>query len=413
MFRNYLLTAWKVYARRKLYTAINLACIVLTLVVLTVIAAMAENALRPSGVEGRSDRFLQVWRVQTEHPGEGWVSGSSPGYKLIQTQLRPLASVRVLATVGDAEPVSVYHQEQVHKRTLRQVDAAYWQVLDFRLLAGRLTQPADDDQGRAVVVVNQSTAHQLFGEGRALGHRIDIGGRGFEIIGVVADELHINAYADLWVPIASQLSSDYRHQLTGRFNALLMADSPAGLPAVRADVERAARAFRHDDHREGSVTHFWADSKLDMLARALTGNHSRADSGAGSVLAVAAGLALLFMLLPALNLVNLNMGRILERSTEIGVRRAFGATRGQLVAQLMQENLLLCLAGGAIALAGSALVLAWLEASGLVPYLRVHLNLAVFGWGLLLSLMFGLLSGAVPAWRMSGMQPVSALKGFA
>ena len=60
MLRNYLLTAYKVFMRRKLFTAINLACIVLTLVVLMVIAALLETAFFPSGVEGKSERFLQV-----------------------------------------------------------------------------------------------------------------------------------------------------------------------------------------------------------------------------------------------------------------------------------------------------------------------------------------------------------------
>ncbi|MER3408042.1 MAG: ABC transporter permease, partial [Nitrososphaera sp.] len=54
------------------------------------------------------------------------------------------------------------------------------------------------------------------------------------------------------------------------------------------------------------------------------------------------------MLLPALNLVNLNMGRIMERRTEIGVRKAFGATSAQLVRQLIVENLLLCGIGGVL-----------------------------------------------------------------
>jgi putative ABC transport system permease protein len=53
------------------------------------------------------------------------------------------------------------------------------------------------------------------------------------------------------------------------------------------------------------------------------------------------------------------------------------------------------------------------EASGLIPYLHVHLDLAVFGWGLLITAVFGVVSGVLPAWRMSRMDPVYALKGVA
>jgi putative ABC transport system permease protein len=127
---------------------------------------------------------------------------------------------------------------------------------------------------------------------------------------------------------------------------------------------------------------------------------------------IVAGM-LVFMLLPALNLVNLNMGRILERSSEIGVRKAFGATSRQLAGQLVVENILLCLAGGLLGLACAQLVLWWLEASQLIPYLEVHVNLKVFGAGMLIALVFGLLSGLIPAWKMSRLDPVHALKGAA
>ena len=55
--------------------------------------------------------------------------------------------------------------------------------------------------------------------------------------------------------------------------------------------------------------------------------------------------------------------------------------------------------------------LLWLEGSGLIPYLKVSINFAVFGWGMLLAVVFGLLSGVLPAWKMSRLHPVQALKG--
>jgi putative ABC transport system permease protein len=174
-----------------------------------------------------------------------------------------------------------------------------------------------------------------------------------------------------------------------------------------------ARTVKYDDPKEFNQAWFWADGKLDFFARQLLGTHKQADSGAWLLLAIIGTLMLLFMALPALNLINLNTGRILERSAEIGVRKAFGASSRQLVWQFVVENVLLCIVGGVLGLGFAMLALRWLEGSGLIPYLQVDLDLAVFGWGLLLAVVFGLLSGVVPAWKMSRLHPVQALKGDA
>jgi putative ABC transport system permease protein len=273
-----------------------------------------------------------------------------------------------------------------------------------------------------VAVVNASTAGRLFPGGRAVGRRIDIGGRPFTIVGVVADAMHLNAFSDIWTPLTTAPSSDYRQQLFGSFTALLLAKSPADLPAIRREVVQASSRVEFDDPAKWKRALFRADSKLDAFARLTIGGDNPAEgemtvdegsSGAAIMLSAIAVLMLLFMLLPALNMVNLNVGRIMERSAEIGVRKAFGATSATLIGQLVVENVLLCLAGGVLALGCAQGVLWWLQRSALIPYLDVDVNLAVFGWSLLIATVFGLLSGVLPAWRMARLDPVSALKGNA
>jgi putative ABC transport system permease protein len=230
---------------------------------------------------------------------------------------------------------------------------------------------------------------------------------------VVGDVMQMNAYADIWAPVSTYPSTSYQNETRGPFVALIMGRSPADLPRIQREVERAARSFVPEDPRTRPITTFWADSKLDVFARTLLDNNSVADSGAATLLLIIGSGMLLFMLLPALNLVNLNMGRIMERSSEIGVRKAFGATSMQLAGQLVVENIILCLAGGLIGLACAQGVLWMLEASQLIPYLEVHINLEVFGCGMLIAFVFGLLSGLIPAWKMSRLDPVHALKGAA
>jgi putative ABC transport system permease protein len=414
MLKNYLLTAYKVFMRRKLFTAINLACIVLTLVVLMVIVSLLETAFFPKGVEGKSDRFLQVMLVRMDSEGSHSISRTPLGYKLIDKYLKPMPGVERVAAVTITQPVSVYQGDRVTELQMRRADADYWKVLDFQLLAGRLPTADDDASGRVVAVVNRSTARKLFaGPAAAIGQKIDVGGRMFEIIGVVEDVLHLNAYADIWAPLSTFTSSDYRNNLTGQFFALILANKAADLPRIRRDVERIASGVVPDDPAKWKRVRFWADSKLDLFARLTVGNDEGPDSRAGKLLAMIGGAMLLFMLLPALNLVNLNTGRIMERRSEIGVRKAFGATSTQLAAQLVVENVLLCLAGGLIALVATAGALRWIESADLIPYLQVQMDLAVFGYGLLIATVFGLLSGVIPAWKMSRLDPVHALKGAA
>lgn len=410
MLRNYLLTAWNVLMRRKLFTAINLLCIVLTLVVLMVITALLENAFFPRGVEGKSERFLQVMMLDAQGPHAR--INSPLGYKIIDKYLKPMKSVEMVSAVSIPRTVSVYQQGQVYALEMRHTDAEYWHILDFHVLAGRVINAADVAQGRMEAVVNASTARQLFPAGSALGHKISVGGQSFEIVGVVDDEMHVNAFADIWTPVATSPSSDYRQQFSGEFTALLLAKSAADLPQLRQEVEQISRTVQYDDPKKITRVQLFADSKLDVFARNIL-NSRNADSGAGALLATIVAAMLLFMLLPALNLVNLNMGRIMERRSEIGVRKAFGATSAQLVWQLIVENMLLCVAGGAIGLAAARAVLWWLEGSGLIPHLKVDMNLAIFGYGLLLSFLFGLMSGVIPALKMSRLDPAHALKGNA
>ncbi len=79
----------------------------------------------------------------------------------------------------------------------------------------------------------------------------------------------------------------------------------------------------------------------------------------------------------------------------------------------MVENLLLCLAGGVIGLACAQAVLMWISYSGVIPYLHLSINLPVMAYGFLITVVFGLVSGVLPAWKMSRLDPVHALKGTA
>ena len=154
------------------------------------------------------------------------------------------------------------------------------------------------------------------------------------------------------------------------------------------------------------------ETLFDTLGRMFVGSGSGLGTGYGAKLALVLAIATtVFMLLPAVNLMNLNTSRILERASEIGVRKAFGASSRVLVGQFVVENVVLTLVGAALGFVIAAWLLSAINASGIIQYASLQLNYRIFAWGVGLALVFGLLSGVYPAWRMSRLHPVEALKG--
>ncbi len=189
----------------------------------------------------------------------------------------------------------------------------------------------------------------------------------------------------------------------------MLANSAADFPIIKEEFKSRIAQMEFPDTSPVNKAIGDTETQFEFASRQFS--PGQADNHPKSLLAGIAMLMVLFMLLPAVNLININISRIMERAGEIGVRKAFGASSWTLVGQFVVENVLLTLIGGAIALAGSYLVLQALTESGLIPYAQFHLNYRIFLYGLSLAVFFGLFSGVYPAWKMSRLHPVQALKG--
>ena len=117
-----------------------------------------------------------------------------------------------------------------------------------------------------------------------------------------------------------------------------------------------------------------------------------------------------FMLLPCFNLIKMNTGRILERKSEVGIRKAFGADRSHIIGQFVFENILLTCLGGILAFLLSFIVIYYFNTFEIIPNVSFVFNTKVFGYGLLIMLLFGLLSGILPSIKMSNTSIVQSLK---
>lgn len=411
MLKNYLLMASKVYWRRKMFTAINLMCIVLTLVVLLVVTAVMEHSFAPSGVDVNRDRIVTVSHYTKF--GKNMTMSNGLGFKLIELYLKPIASAERVSAVTRPIPVAVYQDNHVEKLSMRFTDATYWEIYRYALLEGRFLQVSDVEDGRSVVVLNKVIANKLFGDSSAVGKKLNVRSHQYEVVGVVDDGQKASGNPEMWAPHSSMPSSTYRSSLTGDFFAVLMARSAADLPMLKKDVLDNGKRIIDEDPSKSIKTLLLANTQFDTFARGFSSDSRSEDAGAERILVWIMILMFLFMLLPALNLVNLNLGRMMERSAEIGVRKAFGASTLALVKQFLIENIVLSIIGCVIALIVTHLFLTWVNFTGFLPSLNLGVNLSVFVYGLIVTVVFGVVSGVVPAWRMARLDPVYALKGNA
>jgi putative ABC transport system permease protein len=198
--------------------------------------------------------------------------------------------------------------------------------------------------------------------------------------------------------------------MMGGYNALVLARSRDDFPKLKHAFAAQLPQMPLTDPKSFTAYGGGLDTLFESVSRNLFSRQLQ-QSYAGRLRTVMLGVGLLFLLLPTLNLVTINLSRIMERASEIGVRKAFGASSLTLIGQFVVENLVLTLIGGLVGYVLSALVLVALNRSGVIPYANFDLNLRIFGYGVLGALVFGLISGVWPAFRMSRMQAVDALRG--
>ncbi|MFY9825340.1 MAG: ABC transporter permease [Thermoanaerobaculia bacterium] len=415
MIRNYLKVALKVLGRRKFFTFASLFGISITLLVLLVATALLDYVFAARTPEVHADRMLGVYRLSMEGPE--FVQTSQPGYGFLDRYVRPMEKlpyVERIAYVTEARTVVSYLNGRKIQSALRRTDGDFWRVLAFDFVEGGPFTVADNENGRLVAVISE-TARERFFDGRpAVGKIIEADGQRFRVAGVVRDvpALRYASSADLWVPVTSAKTSGYKQEWLDNFYALILARRRADLPQVKAEYQaRLREAEKHlPDPKTYKVLVSGADTLFEGAARIFLPVRETASPGY-RLRVVLLGLMLGFMLLPTINLVNMNLSRILDRASEIGVRRAFGASSRTLVGQFLIENLVLTLIGAAIGLVLTLGVLWAFNASGLIAHLQLQLNFRIFLYGLAIAVFFGLFSGVYPAWRMSKLHPVQALRG--
>lgn len=292
----------------------------------------------------------------------------------------------------------------------KHTNADYWKVLEYHFLEGKPYNQSQIDNAEYVAVISMKTKQAYFGdEPTVVGKYISADNINYRVIGVVDNvpkTLH-NLAGDMYLPYTVAKDNYNKPELMGAFNAVLLAKTKADIPKLKAEFEQMMKKIPIPT-KEFDTIYSHADTYFTSITRRLAGDGK--DSGTSSVVGGISLLVLMFLLLPTINLVNINITRILERSSEIGVRKAFGASSKTLVYQFIVENMILTFFGGLIGLFLSVFVIYFINDLQLIENVYLKINFTVLWYSFIACLFFGLLSGVYPAWRMSKLNVVKALK---
>jgi putative ABC transport system permease protein len=412
MLVNYFKIAIAVLRRQKFFTFISLFGISFTLTIVIVVAAFVDETFSPGYPDVNRDRELYVDRMQLRNTKNESSINAGPSYYFIDHYVSRLRTPVKIAILSGSSPVTTYINSKKYVNSVRSTNDQFWEVLQYDFIEGKPYTKQQVDNGERVAVITERTRKSYFGEGvPTVGKYIETLNRQYRVIGVVRSLAYTsNVFADIYIPLLLTQADIHDFSLIGGHTCILLLDSKADISRMKDEFNRMAAKVPIDDKRFDRKLVF-ADTYLESFFREIhMGFTEGADGGVGISLLIVSIFFLLFLLMPTLNLVNINISRIMDRYSEIGVRKAFGASSRTLVYQFIVENLILTFIGGAVGVGLSFITIQIINSRDFMDTVHLVVNFHVLFFAVFASLVFGLLSGVYPAWRMSRMNVVTALK---
>ena len=406
MLKNYFKIAIAVLKRRKFFTFISLFGISFTLTILMVLTAFIDKVVGDDYPDRKRDRCLYINNL--EEKGKSAMNSGGLSFYFLNKCVASLKTPAKVTIFSGFKGTNTYVNNKKIAINFKYTDANYWDILDYEFLEGKPFGKQEVDNGDRVTVISEDIKKAYFGDlPSVVGKYIEADNVQYRISGVVKNVpiTTYMLYSDIYLPYTiskiDYKSSAYR----GDFLAILLAASKDDVGKMRDEYEQTVQRVPMES-KDYDKMYSHADSYIKSYVR--SGNEDK--SGLTYALTAIGIFALLVMLLPTINLVNINVTRIMERSSEIGVRKAFGASSKTLVYQFIVENLILTLLGGLIGVILSFVAIQIINSANLIPNLEMSINFTVLFFAFLACLIFGLLSGVYPAWRMSKLNVVQALK---
>jgi putative ABC transport system permease protein len=336
---------------------------------------------------------------------EGPLASSVPAESLVLDDAEAMAR-EVPAVAGVAPEKSdrlrVTWADQDTQVDVTGTNSEYPSVRNAGVAKGRFFSMLELQQHQRVAVLGSETARTLFGDRYPVGAKIRIRNYSFRVVGVMAEKgasMGMNQDEAIFIPISVMAS-----QLTGEDNAYtspslqsisVSAKSSASMSAAQFQITNLLR-LRHNIKGENDFT---VRSQQELL--------QTADSVTGMLVVLMAATSGISLLVGGIGIMNIMLVSVSERTQEIGLRKALGATHKDIQMQFTVEAVILALTGGsigiAIAVAGTVIFAALTPLEAIVSPVAILLAVGVSG-------AIGLGFGVVPARNAARLDPIIALR---
>jgi putative ABC transport system permease protein len=335
-------------------------------------------------------------------PGRSETAGISPATMMGETpRALTLDDAQALTrsySVRRIAPINIGSSEVSHGARSREVvvigtSHEMLAVRHWKLAQGRFLPPNELDTATPVAVIGSLIRDELFGAERALGRWIRIGDRRFRVIGVMGSEgrsIGVDVQETIMIPVASAQQLFNTESL---FRILVEAKTREGIEPVKRFITDTLQQ-RHQGAKD--VTVITQDAVLQTFDRIL-----------GALTFAVGGIAAISLAVAGILIMNVMLVAVSQRTSEIGLLKALGASPRQIIVLIQAEALLLSLLGAAIGLLlgqlGSLLIR---QAFPDLPAYAPHWAVAT---ALLVALVTGVLFSLMPARRAARLDPVTAL----
>ena len=343
MKNQFLRQAWTMMKQHRLFTGMYLIGTAVSIALAMTLFIIFYIKLGPVYPEYNRHRMVVIENASQKiknQRGGYLIRNSNIGRsfaKLIKDEAKSIERMALQSRVK----CTVVNTENNKKTTeyLNIVNGDFWQVFDYKFVEGHPFSEQQSESAEMVVVISTTLAQQLFAETKVVGKTLNLYGVNYKITAVVEPASGCTPITEgnLWHPI-SWRSDD--NEFVGFYKAYIIGEDTEKIKAEIDDVfNRYVQAQPKENIYTMEVEDYWQNA-LDC-----DGETTLLDA-IGKYLYI----LLAFLFIPALNLSGMISSRMESRLDEIGVRKAYGATNGQIISQVLWENLLLTLMGTIIGL---------------------------------------------------------------